>query len=231
MLFIYIYISIYYEYSLRLIFEVEGITLGRMISACNLARNESRGLGNSLFLKIKQSIFPAYCPHNWCRNKHQTKCNAFERPNSSQKFWPVGGSSSVPQFDDVWWYQTLGHPGSVLDACIGWSNRAFIYIYIHTCVCVCLFQITFYPWHSDCRSTIWLQKLKKNRVVGIANSIVEQHWGQSSPVPNMHYAKTLHDFIHPVYNQIGAEICWDSLFESIWMNLRIRIHQVRLDDL
>ena len=37
----------------------------------------------------------------------------------------------VPQFDDVWWYQTLGHPGSVLDACIGWSNRAFM------CVCVC----------------------------------------------------------------------------------------------
>jgi hypothetical protein len=47
---------------------------------------------------------------------------------------------------------------------------------------------------------------KKTRVVGIANSIVEQHWGQSSPVPNMHYAKTLHDFIHPVYNQIGAEL-------------------------
>ena len=65
----------------------------------------------------------------------------------------------VPQFDDVWWYQTLGHPGSVLDACIGWSNRAFM--------CVCLFQITFYPWHSDCRSTIWLQKFKKQGLQGL----------------------------------------------------------------
>lgn len=75
----------------------------------------------------------------------------------------------------------------------------------HSCVCVFvsnhMLSVTFRLPLNNMASEI-----KKTRVVGIANSIVEQHWGQSSPVPNMHYAKTLHDFIHPVYNQIGAEL-------------------------